>query len=239
MGSAAIDYSKHLYSNDLDGYLQLAHIPNSGAQTFKGAYVMGDAIPRSLREIEGQADYFITPNSYYIPERSSRNIRHFRALYTDLDLVNYGKAEAVYEVALLAGAGKIPEPTMIIDSGRGLHLYWRIKHAPVKAAWTWQQLQDYLYKQLRHLGADARATDSARLLRIPGTINSRNEALCKPVVITNKQYSMYDLRDKYLSWQPTTNKQKQQPTSGGTVTHLYNPYTLHNCLALHKDVNGK
>jgi DNA-binding CsgD family transcriptional regulator len=226
MGSAAIDYGKHLYSTDLDGYLQLAHIPNSGPQTFKGAYVVGQTIPRSLQEVEGQADYFITPNSYYIPERSSRNIRHFRALYIDLDLTDYGKAEAVYEVALLAGAGKIPEPTMIIDSGRGLHLYWRINHAPVGAAWTWQELQDYLYRQLRHLGADPAATDSARLLRIPGTINSRNGALCRPVVITDKQYSMYDLRDQYLAEKPKT-KQKQKRTSGGTVSPLYNPYTLH------------
>ena len=218
-------YATHLYSNDLDGYLQLAHIPD-GIQDFRGAYVAGAAVPESLEEVEGQADYFITPNSYYIPERSSRNIRHFRSLFIDLDLVNYGKGEAVYEVALLAGGGKIPEPTMIIDSGRGLHLYWRINHAPVGAAWTWQELQDYLYRQLKHLGADAAATDSARLLRIPGTINSRNGALCRPVVITDKQYSMYDLRAQYLNWKPKA-KQKQQRTNGGTVTHLYNPYTLH------------
>lgn len=221
----AVAYAKHLYADDLDGYIQLAHIPN-GRPDFKGAYVTNETVPRSLLEVEGEADYFITPNSYYIPERSSRNIRHFRSLFIDLDLVNYGKGEAVYEVALLAGAGEIPEPTMIIDSGRGLHLYWRINHAPVGAAWTWQQLQDYLYSQLRHLGADPAATDSARLLRIPGTINSRNGALCRPVVITDKQYSMYDLRAQYLNRKPKT-KQKQQRTSGGAVSHLYNPYTLH------------
>ncbi len=33
------------------------------------------------------------------------------------------------KAAALASEGAIPKPTMIIDSGRGLHLYWRIEHA--------------------------------------------------------------------------------------------------------------
>ena len=79
---------------------------------------------------------------------------------------------------------------------------------------------------IKALGADGVATDSARLLRIPGTINSRNGAICKPILITDKVYSMYDLREKYLSWKPTRIK-PQRKTGGGKVTHLFNPYTLH------------
>ena len=222
--AVALNYTEHLYQKDLEGYLQLAHIP-SDTHSFKGAYLTGQAAAGALCEVEGRADYYITPNSYYIAQRASGNIRHLRALYSDLDLVDYGKMEAVYEVAVMVGEGEIPEPTMITDSGRGLHLYWRINHAPMGALWTWQQLQDYLYRKLRHLGADAGATDSARLLRVPGTINSRNGALCKPVVITNKIYSMYDLRDKYLP-QPKP-KAKPRRKAGGKVAHIFNPYTLH------------
>lgn len=221
----AVSYAKHLYADDLEGYLQVAHIPGD-TKRFNGAYVTGAAVPKTLGEMRGQVDCFITPNSFYIPERASRNIRHFRSLFIDLDLTDCGKAEAVYEVTLLAEQGIIPEPTMIVDSGRGIHLYWRIQHAPMGAAWTWQELEDYLYRELRHLGADGVATDSARLLRIPGTINSRNGAICKPILITDKVYSMYDLREKYLSWKPTRIK-PQRKTGGGKVTHLFNPYTLH------------
>ena len=229
MSITALDYARHLYSNDLEGYLQLAHIPDDG-QGFKGAYLTGAEVPKSLQEVKGEADYFITPNSYYMPKRASRNIRHFRTLFIDLDLdgTNYGKMEAAYEVILLAEKDIIPRPTMFVDSGRGLHLYWRIKHAPVGATWTWQAIEDYLYKQLKHLGADSKATDSARLLRIPGTINSRNGAVCRLVEVTDKEYSMYDLREKYLDWKPrATNKEGQKQTSRRTVSHLYNPYTLH------------
>jgi hypothetical protein len=227
--SEIAEYTKHLYAEDLEGYLQLAHIPNGVKGGFESVYITGTAVPKSLREIEGEPDYFITPNSYYIPQRASRNIRHFRSLFIDLDLTAYSKTEAIYEVALLSGQGAIPEPTMIIDSGRGLHLYWRIRHAPMQAAWTWQELQDYLCRQLRYLGADFSATDSARLLRIPGTINSRNSTLCKPVVITDKQYSMRDLRAQYLNRGFKTNitEDKPQRTAISGVTYLYTPYSLH------------
>ena len=95
---------------------------------------------------------------------------------------------------------KIPEPSMIADSGRGFHLYFRIKNAPKQAIQTFQELEDYLYYQLKELGADLSATDSARVLRLPGTINSRNKATCKIVSINKDiEYSMYELRDKYLN----------------------------------------
>jgi len=58
------------------------------------------------------------------------------------------------------------------------------------------------YKQLRHLGADPQATDSARLMRLPGTINSKNGALCQVLVINDNLYSMYDLREQYLDFKP-------------------------------------
>lgn len=220
-----VAYANHLYANDLEGYLQLASITGKD-RNFRGSYITGQAL-NSLDGLAGEVDRFITPNSYYRPQRLSQNIRHFRSLFIDLDLDGYGKAEAVYNVVLLAEKGAIPEPTMVVDSGRGIHLYWRVEHAPASAAWTWQELQDYLYKQLRHLGADPKATDSARLLRLPGTINSRNGALSRILAVSDKKYSMRELRDKYLSWEHKTTKAKKKQTSSGTVSYIFNPYTLH------------
>ena len=54
---------------------------------------------------------------------------------------------------LLHYEGKIPKPTMVTDSGRGIHLYWRIQNAPYGALNTWQELQDYIYYNLKHLGS--------------------------------------------------------------------------------------
>lgn len=220
MGQASA-YQQHLYDNDLDGYLQLAKIE---AGKLKGQYMTRQTVAELLDKARGLVDVYATPNSFYLPKRASQNIRHFRSLFIDLDLDAYGKAETVYQVILMAEAETIPEPTMIIDSGRGVHLYWRIEHAPVGAAWTWQELEDYLYKQLRHLGADPKATDAARLLRLPGTINSRNGAMCHIIKETDHTYSMYELREQFLNIKPKKPKTKKQK---GEVKYLFNHYSLH------------
>ena len=123
---------------------------------------------------------------------------------------------------------------MVINSGRGVHLYWRIEHAPYQALTTWQELEDYLYQQLKYLGADKRATDAARVLRLPGTINSKNNAECQVVLIDeNTTYSMYDLREEYLKWKPMafrvveTSEEINNKTVRNKVVQFFTSYSLH------------
>ena len=224
----AVEYIKHLYSDDLSGYIQVAQLEDG--QVVKIFNTEQKGIRKIVYEQRGEKDMFISPNSFYIPRRSSDNIRHYRALFIDLDLDIHSKTEAAYEVYLLADSGRVPVPTMIVDSGRGLHCYWRIDHAPKAAAYTWQELQDYLYRQLKHLGADIKATDSSRLLRLPDTINSRNNALCKIMIVNDNRYSMYDLREKYLHYKKKDKPEPGKRSSGksrGKVSRLFNSYTLH------------
>lgn len=233
---AANDYIKHLYSDDLEGYIQILQLRNGQAIKVFNTDIKG--IVEVVQEQQGEKDTYITPNSFYIPNRSNDNIRHFRALFIDLDLVNHSKTEAFYEIYIKAAKGLIPKPSMIIDSGRGLHLYWRIEHAPKQAAYTWQELEDYLYKQLKPLGADLKATDAARVLRLPNTINSRNSAMCEVLELNDFKYSMYDLRDKYLNYQkkdkPGTNKKVKKETKN--IKHMFNSYSLHQARAYDMEI---
>lgn len=219
-------YAKHLYSEDLDGYIQVMQLKDNQVIKILNTDIKG--IVEVVQEQTGQADTFISPNSFYIPKRANDNIRQFRALYLDLDLEDHSKTEARFLISMKIAKGLIPKPTMIVDSGRGLHLYWRIEHAPKQAAYTWQELEDYLYKQLKPLGADIKATDSARVLRLPNTINSRNGATCEVLEDNDIKYSMYDLREKYLHY---VKKDKQEPKqkkqNNQKVKHLFNSYTLH------------
>ena len=123
---------------------------------------------------------------------------------------------------------------MVVSSGRGMHLYWRIEDAPYQALSTWQELEDYLYYQLKHLGADKKATDPARVLRMPGTINSRNDAKCEVKFISNEEpYSMYDLREKYLGYKPKrfkeveVEKKVNNKTVKSKVINYFTSYSLH------------
>lgn len=194
-------YCDHLFDSTTDGYIQVIKINNN--DKIKIYNTENKSLRLVVEKLSGLENVFISSNTYYIPKRAVNNIRQYRSLYIDLDLKKYYKAETVYMVYQMAYEDKIPMPTMIVDSGRGVHLYWRIKNAPYVAMRTWQELEDYLYHKLKFLGADILATDGSRLLRLPGTINSKNNAECKIITINNElEYSMYDLREKYLNYNP-------------------------------------
>lgn len=226
-------YCNHLFDSSTDGYIQLMKINND--KTVKVYNTQYRALRTIVEEVEGEKDIYISSNTYYKPKRSTSYIRQFRALYIDLDLKKYGKSEAVYIIYDLVNQNKIPTPSMIVDSGRGIHLYWRIRNAPYGAIHTWQELEDYLYNQLKVLGADIQATDSSRVLRLPNTVNSRINEKCKVLIINDDiEYSMYDLREEFLNYsskkayqlefeQTKINKQKKQ----SVISRLFNSYTLH------------
>lgn len=226
------DYCEHLYDDSTDGYLHIAHLDENRKVKI---YSTDDANVRKIVEEIGQEDVFITPNTTFIPVRRAQNIRQFRALFIDLDIdkLGYQKSETVYMVWELYYQDKLPKPTMVIDSGRGVHLYWRIENAPIQAWSTWQELEDYLYYQLKHLGADKQATDSVRVLRLPSSINSRNGSECKILYIDNETtYSMYDLRQAYLNYKPKTTQIKmleayEKPTAKVIPNKFFTSYSLH------------
>ena len=231
------DFCDHLYDESTDGYIQILKLDdknNSGERTIKIYNTKNDGLRDIVEELHKKEDVFLAPNTMYIPKRRVENIRQFRALFQDIDCESMGleKAETVYMIWIMHYEGKIPKPTMVTDSGRGVHLYWRIQNAPFGALNTWQELQDYIYYNLKHLGADRKATDGARVLRLPGTINSKSDTDCKVLYIDNDvEYSMYELREEYLNYKPKTHQLKMQQTkkidNKVISNRFFNSYSLH------------
>lgn len=230
----ALDYCNHLYDKTTDGYIQIVKFNED--RTLKIFNTDNRYLREVVEELYGEDDSFIAVNTTYKPGRSVNNIRQFRALYIDLDIDEdrLGKQEAVYYVWEMAWREEIPFPSMVVDSGRGIHLYWRIKNAPYPAINTWQELEDYLYYKLKHLGADIRATDGARILRLPQTVNSKSNTVCKVIVLDDdKEYSMYELREQYLNYKPKPQQLEFQQVKKrqAVVTNYFNSYTLHTARA--------
>ena len=232
MGQLATkEYEKHLFSENTDGYIQLIKFEDKKIIKIYNTNVTG--LREVVEQVEGQTDTYITPNTMYKPFRGVENIRQFRALYIDIDGVEGDQLGTAYKVLELVENKEIPKPTMIVNSGRGIHIYWRIANAPYGALHTWQELEDYLYYKLKHLGADRSATDGARILRLPGTINSKNNATCRALMIDNSiEHSMYDLREEYLHYKPKTKQlefiETKKNTSHKVIANsFFNSYSLH------------
>ncbi len=231
------EFCDHLYDESTDGYIQILKINdenNSGERTIKIYNTKNDGLRDIVEELHKKEDVFLAPNTMYLPKRRVENIRQFRALFQDIDCESMGleKAETVYMIWIMHYEGKIPKPTMVTDSGRGIHLYWRIQNAPFGALNTWQELQDYIYYNLKYLGADRKATDGARVLRLPGTVNSKSDTDCKVLYIDNDvEYSMYELREEYLNYKPKLHQLQMQQTkkidNKVISNRFFNSYSLH------------
>ena len=221
------NYCEHLYDDSTDGYIQIFNIDEN--KKIKVYNTKINALCDVVEEVQEQLDFFITPNTFYKPYRQVNNIRQFRALFMDLDCGEEDKQFTAYSIFELAENGEIPRPTMIVDSGRGIHLYWRIKNAPYGALNTWQELQDFFYIKLKELGADRKATDAARVLRLPSSINSRNGEKCRVLWQDNEEeYSMYDLREQYLKFKHNKTISKAKKSNSKIINNLFfNSYSLH------------
>ena len=227
--NAQIQYDNHIFGKDIDGYIQLVQLNNG--KVIKIYNSLHSQFRDIVEEFENEVDTFVTVNTMYIPKRNVGNIRQFRALYIDIDNVEGDQVGVSYQVLNLAEKGEIPYPSMIISSGRGLHVYWRIKNAPFGALQTWQELEDMLYHKLKRFGADIKATDAARVLRLPGTINSKNDVKCSILMVDNNlEYSMYELRERFLNYKPIKQQLEilQTKKQSNVVTNrLFNSYSLH------------
>ncbi|MGL6174430.1 MAG: helix-turn-helix transcriptional regulator, partial [Cellulosilyticaceae bacterium] len=93
---------------------------------------------------------------------------------------------------------QIPQPTFIVDSGRGCYLIWKINPVPAQAVKLWRRLEDQFFEALKELGADASCLDPSRVLRVDGSINSKNGKVVQVIDYRPIVYSINDLQTEYL-----------------------------------------
>lgn len=159
-------------------------------------------------------DIYISQSTFYKPSRRLENIKELKSLFIDLDYYKVGKTkdQIIMELENNYFNQKIPIPNYLIDSGRGMYLIWLINSVPYKALPLWKAIQDYFYRELKYLGADRQALDATRVLRIPGSINSKSNTI---VSILDKYDYIYDLREiqnEYLFEFKPYEKKKGRPS---------------------------
>lgn len=101
-----------------------------------------------------------------------------KCLFLDLDAKDFGtKANAITQLQLFVRSTGIVPPSILVDSGRGIHVYW-ILDTPIQLE-SWRAAATLLKSSCATTGfnADPAVTsDAMRVLRIPGTLNHKGEA---------------------------------------------------------------
>ena len=153
-------------------------------------------IPALLRAQVGTLDGFITVNEFH-SWRQVANLKSLRALYVDID-----RPLSLEDIADALHQAKLPWPSLIVWSGRGVHLYWLHDPTPARALPVWQRCQDVIVKALAFAGSDPAAKDCARVLRMCGTINAKNGATVLGQVFDPTPWPFHDLCDEILGPRP-------------------------------------
>ena len=115
-------------------------------------------------------------NRYQRALRSQEDVVALKSLFIDVDVKEEAYPDtktALEALKAFIGATQLPMPTAVVASGSGgFHVHWVLDEALPRS--RWQQLADALARATREHGllCDSQCTiDSARILRIPETVN--------------------------------------------------------------------
>ena len=190
--SEQINYLDILHS-DSKGWITKAEI-NSGYKQWHYRY------NELLEQDFNQENVYISINTFYSTFRRLEYIKELKAQFIDLDIYKTGftKEQIIMHLEADYFNKSIPRPNLIIDSGRGLYLIWLLNSVPSKALPLWKAIEEYLYSVLKPFGADRQALDPTRILRVPGSINSKSKTTVKVIEQYDYIYDLREIQNEYL-----------------------------------------
>ena len=95
---------------------------------------------------------------------------------------------------------------------------------PSNALPLWKAVQEYLYNQLKEFGADRQALDATRVLRVPGSINSKSKTV---VSIIDEYDYIYDLREIQKEYLPELKPKEKKKGRPKKVNYVYRERSLY------------
>ena len=217
--SINLDYICTLHSKS-KGWITKAEINLNGYKQWHYKFI-------ELQDLDfSRENIYITLNTFFSTYRRLEYIKELNALYIDLDYYKTGftKEQIIMNLEENYFNKSIPIPNFVIDSGRGLYLIWIINSVPSKALPLWKAVQEYFYNQLKSLGADRQALDATRILRVPGSINSKTKSV---VNILDEYDYVYDLREiqkEFLEELRPDEKKKGRPKK---INYIYRERSLY------------
>ena len=142
---------------------------------------LDDAISEVFRlDAQGFNAYHAQATFETDKNRKQENAKYLKSFYLDIDCGDGPKkdfltqAEALIALRTFCKAIKLPKPT-IVNSGYGLHVYWRLTEQVPADEWLTAAKQFKQVVNKQGMKCDQTSTsDSARILRTPGTHNYKN-----------------------------------------------------------------
>lgn len=145
-----------------------------------------------LTHIRRDVDSYMSQCFFSKPNRRALNVAYVTHAYVDLDtynaewLVGRPVDEMVNIIRMFCSDEAIPEPSYIISSGRGIYLKWAWTHPlPRAAVGRCVAVNRELVRRFQSFGADPKAVDMSRILRVIGTTNTKSGKIVEIVYLND------------------------------------------------------
>jgi predicted P-loop ATPase len=170
----------------LEGFVELRPLPEADGAAFKTANLgrrwmpVADAIGAAPKVSAWCAEHGLGAFYGVLPRLQAgsgtkASVGPGQVCWCDLDFKDYedGEEEARERLTLL----RMP-PSALVSSGNGLHAYWLLDAVVAPAV-----IEAANVRLIAATGADEACKDSARVLRLPGSLNVKDPQHPRPVVL--------------------------------------------------------
>lgn len=207
-------------------------------EQFKQTAIKVSNLKKYLSKTNPNQDLYISVNTFNNKKRKNKNVASYNAAFIDIDLYectfnNYGNALYIKEIIQEKINNKeIPAPSRIVFTGGGLHYYWYLNNVNEKEFKLIEKaLISYFEKiDLGQGYVDKSVCDAARILRIPGSLNTKEIEICR--VIEDKQidytfedfkkYGLLSIHKNYKEECIHLNVYKNKKTKKANPKYIYN-----------------
>ena len=214
-----VEYIDKVHGNS-KGWITRSCIDENGYSQWHYKY-------KELKETDlTEENIYITLNTFFKPYRRLECIKELNALFIYLDYykTKFTKEQIIMNLEENYFNKTIPATNYILDSGRGLALIWLINKVPSKALPLWKAIEEYLYNKLKEFGADRQALDATRILRVPGSINSKSKTV---VSIIDEYDYIYDLREIQKEFLPELKPKEKKKGRSKKINYIYRERSLY------------
>lgn len=153
-------------------YIAVSIQPGTGVREIRGLQSITALAHACQRLSQCATNVFFAVGAYASDRKHPTNKR---ALFLDLDAKSFGsKAGALQGLSAWLRTTGVVAPSIYVDSGRGIHVYWCLDRDINLDAW--RAIAGKLKERCVSAGFNADPTvtaDAARILRVPGTLNHK------------------------------------------------------------------
>jgi len=191
------DEVSHYHDAGRRGFFAICQRPD-GSELRQKSYRL-DLLPKVLSRVNPKIDTYMSQCEFTHPNRCKVNLARIPLCFVDLDYYAAG-SYMHHRAAQMAGAilqhcedNGIPEPSVIMHSGRGCYLKWFFTSPIPRAALPrWDALQGEFVRRFSDFGADIHAKDASRILRVENTVNMKSGEVCRVLWPTQASPVHYD-----------------------------------------------